>query len=59
MFEKMKIENQKIVMTSSLQLAISFLFQKELNTLKEKRENIVQKFYKSCKDQVDNLRKEI
>ena len=58
-FEKMKIENSKTEIISSLKLTIFFLFQKEFNTLKDKCEKLMQNSYSDYKGQIDNLRKEI
>ena len=51
----MKIEILKTEMISS----ISSLFQKELNTLKDKDEKLMQNSYSNYIFQIDNLRREI
>ena len=50
--EKMKIESLKTEIISSL-------FQKELNTMKDKWEKLIQNSYSNYICQIDNLRKEI
>ena len=57
--EKMEIENLKTEVIPSLESTISFLFQKELNTLKDKCEKLMQNSYSNYKGHMDNLRKEI
>ena len=56
--ENMKIENLKTEIISSLESTISSLFQKELNTMKDKCENLIQNSYSNYICQMDNLRKE-
>ena len=55
----MKIESLKTEITSSLESTISSLFQKELNTMKDKCEKLIQNSYSNYICQIDNLRKEI
>ena len=43
--EKMKTESLKIEIISSLESIISSLFQKELNTMKDKCEKLIQNSY--------------
>ena len=57
--EKMKIESLKTEIISSLESTISSLFQKELNTMKDKWEKLIQNSYSNYICQIDNLRKEI
>ena len=57
--EKMKIESLKTEIMSSLESTISSLFQKELNTMKDKCEKLIQNSYSNYICQIDNLRKEI
>ena len=57
--EKMKIESRKTGIISSLESTISSLFQKELNTMKDKCEKLIQNSYSNYICQIDNLRKEI
>ena len=57
--EKMKTESLKIEIISSLESIISSLFQKELNTMKDKCEKLIQNSYSNYICQIDNLRKEI
>ena len=55
----MKIESLKTETVSSLESAISLLFQKELNTIKDKCEKLMHKSYSNYISQIDNLIKEI
>ena len=55
----MKIESLKTEIISSLESAISSLFQKELNTMTDKCEKLIQNSYLNYICQIDNLRKEI
>ena len=57
----MKIENLKTEIISSLESAISFLFLKELNKLKDKCGKLMQNSYSNSyyKGQIVNLRKEM
>ena len=57
--EKMKIQSLKTEIISSLESTISSLFQKELNTLKDNCEKLMQNSYSNYIGQRDNLRKEI
>ena len=57
--ESMKIENLKTEIISSLESTISSLFQKELNTMKDKCENLIKNSYSNYICQMDNLRKVI
>ena len=57
--EKMKTESLKTEIISSLESAISSLFKKELNTMKDKCEKLIQNSYSNYICQIDNLRKEI
>ena len=57
-FEKMKIESLKTEIISSLESTISSLFQKELNTMKDKCEKLIQNSYSNYICQIDNSRKE-
>ena len=56
--EKMKIESLKTEIISSLESTISSLFQKELSTMKDKCEKLIQNSYSNYICQRDNLRKE-
>ena len=49
----------KTEIISSVESIISTLFQKELNTLKDKCEKLMQNSYSDCMCQADNLRKEL
>ena len=55
--EKMKFESLKTETISSLESTISSLFQKELNTMKDKCEKLIQNSYSNYICQIDNLRK--
>ena len=55
----MKIVSLKTEIISSLESTISFLFQKELNTLKDKCKNLMQNCNSNYKGQIDYSRKEI
>ena len=55
----MKIESSKTERISSFESTISSLFQKELNTMKDKCENLIQNSYSNYICQLDNLRKGI
>ena len=55
--EKMKIENLKTEIISSLESTNSSLFQKELNTMKVKREKLIQNSYSNYKCQIKNVKK--
>ena len=57
--EKMKFESLKTEIISSLESIISSLFQKELNTVKDKCEKLIQNSYSNYICQIDNLRKKI
>ena len=57
--ENMKIESLKTEIISSLESTISSLFQKELNTMKDKCEKLKQNSYSNYMCQIDNLRNEI
>ena len=57
--QKIKIESLKTKIISSLESTISSLFQKELNTMKDKCEKLIQNSYSNYICQIDNLRKEI
>ena len=57
--ENMKIENLKTEIISSLESTISSLFQKELNTMKDWCEKLIQNSYSNYICHIDNLRKEI
>ena len=57
--EKIKIESLKTEIISSLESTISSLFQKELNTMKDKCEKLIQNSYSNYLCQIDNFRKEI
>ena len=52
--EKMEIESLKTEIISSLESTISFLFQKELNTLKDKCEKLMQNSYSNYKGQIES-----
>ena len=54
--ENLKLKNWSII--SSLESTISSLFQKVLNTLKDKCEKLMQNPYSNCISQIDNLGKE-
>ena len=56
---EMKIQNLKTEIFSSLQSTISFLCKKELNTLKDNCEKLMQKWYSYFNEQIDNLRIEV
>ena len=58
-FEKMKIEDLKTEIISSLESTISLLVQKELNTLKDSCEKLMQKSYSYYNEQIDSLRAKI
>ena len=49
----------KTEIISSVESIISTLFQKELNSLKDKCEKLMQNSYSDCMCQTDNLRKEL
>ena len=55
----MKIESLKTEIISSLESTISSLFQKELNTMKDWCEKLIQNSYSNYICHIDNLRKEI
>ena len=55
--EKMKIENLKTEIISSLESTNSSLFQKELNTMKVKCEKLIQNSYSNYKCQIKNVKK--
>ena len=55
----MKIESLKTEIISSFESTISSLFQKELNTMKDKCEKLIRNSYSNYICQIDNLRKEI
>ena len=55
----MKIESLKTEIISSLESTISSLFQKELNTMKDTWEKLIQNSYSNYIYQIDNLTKEI
>ena len=57
--EKLKIESLKNEIISSLESTIFSLFQKELNTIKDKCEKLIQNSYSNYICQIDTLRKEI
>ena len=57
--EKMETESLKTEIISSLESTISSLFQKELNTMKDTCEKLIQNSYSNYICQIDNLRKEI
>ena len=57
--EKIKIENLKTEIISSLESTISSLYQKELNALKDRCEKLMQNSYSNYIGQKENLRKEI
>ena len=56
-FEKIKIANFQAEIISSLEAAISFLVHKELKTMNDKCEKLIQNSNSKYRGQIDNLRK--